>query len=76
MSGAGDGSGGGGVLEGLTEGFTDKLLAGMGLGPAGGGGGGRGRRSSVNRFAEQQSRWGFVPGEEDTLNINMNMPGG
>jgi hypothetical protein len=30
----------------------------------------------VNRFAEQQSRWGFVPGEEDTLNINMNMPGG
>ena len=64
---------------GLTEGFTDKLLAEAGLGgaAAGGGGNGRGtRRSSINRFAEQQSRWGFVPGDEDTLNINMNVPGG
>jgi hypothetical protein len=30
----------------------------------------------MGRFAEQQSRWGFVPGDEDTLNINMDVPGG
>lgn len=70
--GSGDGDGAdAGAFDGLTEGFTEKLLSGA----IGGGAGMGGRRSSINRFAEQQSRWGFVPGEEDTLNINMNMPG-
>lgn len=69
--------GGSGAFDGLTEGFTEKLLAGAmdgGMDAAAAGGRG-GRRSSINRFAEQQNRWGFVPGEEDTLNINMNVPG-
>jgi hypothetical protein len=74
--GSGGGAGAGaGAFDGLTEGFTEKLLSGAVGGGAGMGGGGGSRRSSINRFAEQQSRWGFVPGEEDTLNINMNMPG-
>lgn len=82
---SGSSGGGGGAFDGLTEGFTERLLAGDigGVavaggngGAAGAGSGGRGsRRSSINRFAEQQNRWGFVPGEEDTLNINMNVPG-
>lgn len=90
-SGSSGGGGGGGAFDRLTEGFTERLLAGdigggaaavAGAagggegGAAGAGGFGRGsRRSSIGRFAEQQNRWGFVPGEEDTLNINMNVPG-
>jgi len=68
--------GAGAGLGDLTEGFTEKLLEGLGDAGGGGGGGRDSRRSSMNRFAEQHSRWGFVPGEEDTLNINMNLPGG
>eukprot|EP00878_Enallax_costatus_P045244 GHUV01054300.1.p1 GENE.GHUV01054300.1~~GHUV01054300.1.p1 ORF type:complete len:421 (+),score=126.22 GHUV01054300.1:532-1794(+) len=33
------------------------------------------RRSTLNRFADQQNKWGFVPGEEDTMMLDMNMPG-
>lgn len=42
----------------------------------GAGGGRRSRRSTLNRYADQQNKWGFVPGEEDTMMIDMNLPGG
>jgi hypothetical protein len=57
---------------GLTEGLEAAAAA---AAAAAAGGGSRTRRSSLNRFDEQQNRWGLVPGQDDTLDINMNVPG-
>eukprot|EP00775_Hariotina_reticulata_P001252 gene1252-1592_t len=62
-------------LANLTEGL---MGAGDGVTPddeAGPGRSRRGTRPSHVRAAEQQSKWGFVPGEEDTLNLDMKQPG-
>lgn len=55
-------------LAGLTGLLDNGLTA-----PAGGSR--KSRRSTLNRFADQQNKWGFVPGEEDTMLLEMNMPG-
>jgi hypothetical protein len=58
-----------------SEGFTEGLEAAVAAAAAADGSNGRGRRSSVNRFNDQQNRWGLVPGQDDTLDINMGLPG-
>jgi hypothetical protein len=63
-------------LTNLTEGL---LGSGGGMTPddeARPGRGRRGTRPSHVRVAEQQNKWGFVPGEEDTLKLDMKQPGG
>lgn len=61
----------------LTGGFTEALEAGIAAAAAAaaGGDGGRSRRSTMNRFADQQNKWGFVPGEDDTMQMDLDMPG-
>jgi hypothetical protein len=59
----------------VTGGFTEVLEAGIAAAAAGGDGGGRSRRSTLNRFADQQNKWGFVPGEDDTMQMDLDMPG-
>jgi len=60
-------------VEGLTAGLHPAGAdAASGQQP---GGGQRVGRPSHVRMVEQQSKWGFVPGEEDTMMLDMKMPG-
>jgi hypothetical protein len=59
----------------MTGGFAEAIEAGSAAAAAAAGGDGRSRRSTMNRFADQQNKWGFVPGEDDTMQMDLDMPG-
>jgi hypothetical protein len=64
-----------GGVSPMTGGFTEAIEAGIAAAAAAAGGDGRSRRSTMNRFADQQNKWGFVPGEDDTMQMDLDMPG-